>query len=101
MYKNHTDKPTTLRAIIVSLANVESSLTSHFALGVLGYSNTEIPALLVALEVLSGAELYFWVIIPRSLSICGIDPNIETHSRGRISVRGWRFSGCTSWSCFL
>jgi hypothetical protein len=62
--RNHTEKSTILQAVIVSLANVESSFTTHIALGALGYSNTEVPALLVALDVLSGAELYFWVFIP-------------------------------------
>ncbi|PVF93786.1 hypothetical protein CPB86DRAFT_714671 [Serendipita vermifera] len=48
------------KAIIVSLANIESSYSAHIARGILGYSNEETPAILVAMGLLNGAELYFW-----------------------------------------
>jgi Zn-dependent M16 (insulinase) family peptidase len=82
MSKSHTDKPNHPQAIIISLANVESSFTSHFALGILGYSNAEIPALLVALNVLNGAELYFWVIIPGSLCLSVVLTHLQKRIRG-------------------
>ncbi|KIM20884.1 hypothetical protein M408DRAFT_30019 [Serendipita vermifera MAFF 305830] len=76
------------RAVIVSLANIESSFSSQHALGILGFSHPQTPALLVALDVLSGAELYFWKRIRGAGLAYGASASLDVQI-GHVSFDAW------------
>lgn len=76
------------KAVVVSLSNIESSFSGHFARMFTGYSHPEYAAMIVAAEVLNGAELYFWKRIRGAGLAYGAAARHDLQA-GLISFRAW------------
>jgi len=55
-----TGKNPTKKAIVVRLPSIESSHVSHTTKGLQGYTNPELPAMRITLEVMNATESYLW-----------------------------------------
>ncbi|KAG8804325.1 hypothetical protein FRC16_009538 [Serendipita sp. 398] len=77
------------KAIVASLATAESSFSNHLGTGISGFTHSDIPALLIAMDILQGAELYFWKRIRGAGLAYGASLSLNVQS-GHISFGAYR-----------
>ncbi|KAG8823488.1 hypothetical protein FRC17_009313 [Serendipita sp. 399] len=77
------------KAVVASLATVESSFSYHVGNGISGFANADIPAIIVATNILHGAELYFWKRIRGAGLAYGVGLSTDVQS-GHVSFSAYR-----------